>query len=126
MRVNAAERTIENLQKESRASGLKGLEDRMAKLEAVVKAMAEAKAGDKDKVVAMDKTVKALESAKLVDKPTLDKLMSEAGRKQVEEITKGVKATTDKLIADAMKAAEVAKMESRLIVLEAKVASLGR
>lgn len=130
-RISGLERTLETFQKEFRAAGYKSLEDRLTKLEAVVKALAESRLDTK--VQAMDKTLKALDSSNLVDKTTLAKMTNEMFVKQKSDLEKEQKAMTDiivkeqKVLVDKAIADSIKRMlEARIVVLEAKVASLGR
>jgi predicted oxidoreductase len=123
-RVGGMETAADKLEAQLRGGDFKTFNDRLTKLENLVKALVESRIDTK--VEAMSKTLQALNNAKLVDEPTMRKLWEDRDKKIQDQMSKENMAYADKAVAEAAKLTEKIKVEARLTVIEAKLASLNR
>jgi hypothetical protein len=132
-RVTALERAMEGLKKVASSDAgaakqkatddrVKAHDDRLAKMESVVKVLGETRTATK--VDAMEKSLKALHDAKLLDEDTFRKQMAANDDKRGQEIAKETKVMIDKQIAEAQKQTDSLKLEARLILLETQIKTL--
>jgi hypothetical protein len=129
-RLSSLERVVESLRKSANSDDtgakMKGHEERMTKLEGVVKTMGETRGAPK--LEAMEKQLKAMSDAKFLDDKTYKRLQENVEKerdaeyqKRDQKMKQDTQVIVDKQLDEHKKQIDSMKMDTRLQTLEVKL-----